>query len=73
MASHFCLDPHDPYAQAEALVTFEGEFPAIRLLSVIDRDGDDILSDLIEQQKLDLIREIAEAHGMGESPSASLH
>ena len=41
MASHFCLDPHDPYAQSEALVMFEGEFPAIRLVSVIDKDGDD--------------------------------
>lgn len=59
MMSHHCLDPHDPYAQAEVLVTFEGVFPDIRLLSAIDREGDDILSDLIDEQKRDLIDEIA--------------
>ncbi|CAA2145116.1 MULTISPECIES: hypothetical protein [Methylobacterium] len=73
MASHFCLDPHDPYAQAEALVVFEGEFPAIRLVSVIDKDGDDILSDLVEEQMRDLIREIMEARREPTRSAASAH
>ncbi|KQP04531.1 hypothetical protein [Methylobacterium sp. Leaf93] len=73
MASHVCLDPHDPYGQSEALVMFEGEFPAIRIVSVIDKDGDDILSDLIEQQRLDLIHEIAEACGQSTSSAATAH
>ncbi|GJE15711.1 hypothetical protein [Methylobacterium marchantiae] len=59
MANHLCLDPHDPYAQAEVLVVFEGTLPEIRLLSAIDQEGDDILPDLVEQQRRDLIQEIA--------------
>lgn len=62
MLSHQCLDPHDPYAQAEVLVTFEGVFPDIRLVSAIDREGEDILSDLIDEQKRDLIEEIFAFH-----------
>lgn len=62
MMSHHCLDPHDPYAQAEVLVTFEGLFPDIRLVSAIDGEGDDILSDLIDEQKRDLIEEIAASY-----------
>lgn len=60
MMSHRCLDPHDSYAQAEVLVTFEGVFPDLRLLSAIDGEGDDILPDLIDEQRGDLIQEIAE-------------
>ncbi|WP_027171284.1 hypothetical protein [Methylobacterium sp. 10] len=60
MMSHRCLDPHDSYAQAEVLVTFEGVFPDLRLLSAIDGEGDDILPDLIDEQRRDLIQEIAE-------------
>ncbi|WP_311275536.1 hypothetical protein [Methylobacterium sp. WCS2018Hpa-22] len=39
-------------------VVFEGKYPNVRLLSVISRDHDDILSDLVEEQRRDLIREI---------------
>ncbi|WP_244474460.1 hypothetical protein [Methylobacterium sp. Leaf85] len=39
-------------------VVFEGRYPDMRLLSVINRDHDDILSDLVEEQRRDLIREI---------------
>lgn len=59
MMSHHCLDPHDSYAQAEVLVTFEGAFPDVHLVSAIDGDGDDILPDLIDEQRRDLIQEIA--------------
>lgn len=62
MMSHRCLDPHDSYAQAEVLVTFDGVFPDVRLLSAIDGEGDDILPDLIDEQRRDLIQEIAEFH-----------
>ncbi|GJE15721.1 hypothetical protein [Methylobacterium marchantiae] len=59
MANHFCLDPNDPYAQTEVLVIFEGSYPDIRLVSVIDRHEEEILSDLVDEQQRDLIREIA--------------
>lgn len=62
MANHYCLDPLDPYAQAEVLVIFDGIHPDIRLLSVIDKDEDDILSALVEEQRRDLIREIGAFH-----------
>ncbi|CAA2138839.1 hypothetical protein [Methylobacterium bullatum] len=58
MANHYCLDPLDPHEGSEVFVVFEGRYPDMRLLSVINRDHDDILSDLVEEQRRDLIREI---------------
>ncbi|KQO57610.1 MULTISPECIES: hypothetical protein [unclassified Methylobacterium] len=58
MANHYCLDPLDPSGEAEVFVVFEGKYPNVRLLSVISRDHDDILADLVEEQRRDLIREI---------------
>ncbi|GJD40913.1 MULTISPECIES: hypothetical protein [Methylobacterium] len=58
MANHYCLDPLDPHEGSEVFVVFEGRYPNIRLLSVINRNRDDILSDLVEEQRRDLIREI---------------
>ncbi|MCC0807167.1 hypothetical protein FPV16_13155 [Methylobacterium sp. W2] len=65
MSNHFCLDPNDPYAQSEVLVFFEGRYPDIRLLSVIDGNDDEILSDLVHEQQRDLIREIAAFYTSG--------
>ncbi|WP_019906311.1 hypothetical protein [Methylobacterium sp. 77] len=71
MANHICLDPNDPYAQTEVLVFFEGRYPNIRLLSVIDGNADEILADLVDEQQRDLIREIAAFYRPGgESPIA---
>lgn len=61
MPKHYCLDPHDPFAEREVLVTFETCEGDIRLVSAIDADGDDILSDLSEFQQEGLRRELAEA------------
>lgn len=58
MANHYCLDPLDPAGELEVFVVFEGKYPNVRLLSVINRDHDDILPDLVEEQRRDLIREI---------------
>ena len=60
MPKHLCVDPHDPYAQREVLVVFEREDAGIRLISVTDASGQDILPDLEEVQRQDLRREIAE-------------
>ncbi|WP_027171432.1 hypothetical protein [Methylobacterium sp. 10] len=65
MSNHLCLDPNDPYAQSEVLVFFEGRYPDIRLLSVIDGNDDEILSDLVHEQQRDLIREIAAFYTSG--------
>jgi hypothetical protein len=72
VANHFCLDPNDPYAQTEVLVIFEGSYPDIRLLSVIDGNKDEILSDLVIEQQRDLIREIAAFYTSGgDAPMAA--
>ncbi|WP_019904250.1 hypothetical protein [Methylobacterium sp. 77] len=65
MANHYCLDPFDSYAQDEVLVIFEGTYPHIRLLSVIDKNKNDILSALVDEQRHDLVREIAAFHRPG--------
>nr|WP_210322833.1 hypothetical protein [Methylobacterium bullatum] len=66
------MDPNDPYAQSEVLVFFEGRYPDIRLLSVIDGNDDEILSDLVIEQQRDLIREIAAFHTSGgDAPNAA--
>ncbi|WP_019903084.1 hypothetical protein [Methylobacterium sp. 77] len=62
MANHYCLDPFDPYTQSEVLVVFDGSYPALRLLSVIDKDEADILAELVDEQRRDLIREIGAFH-----------
>ncbi|TXM72744.1 hypothetical protein FV226_11205 [Methylobacterium sp. WL12] len=61
MPKHLCIDPHDPYAQHEVLVEFERDGSGLRLVAVIDGYDDDILGDLVEAQREDLRREIADA------------
>ena len=62
MPSHYCLDPHDQYAQAEVLVEFEKDATAVRLISVLDASDDDILSDLEDIQRRALESEIIDAY-----------
>lgn len=61
MPKHVCIDPHDPYAQREVHVEFERIGSGFRLIAAIDDCRDDILPDLIDAQRDDLIREISEA------------
>ncbi|TXM71903.1 hypothetical protein FV222_25870 [Methylobacterium sp. WL103] len=61
MPEHVCLDPHDPYAQREVRVAFERIGSGFRLIAAIDACDDDILPDLVDAQRADLIREIADA------------
>lgn len=62
MPKHLCLHPYDPYAQQEVLVEFELGTSGILLLSVVDVANEDILPDLEDMQRADLLREIADAH-----------
>ncbi|MHC2107177.1 hypothetical protein [Methylobacterium sp.] len=61
MPKHLCIDPHDPYAQDEVMVEFERDGTGFRLVAVIDERDEDILADLVEAQRDDLRRELADA------------
>ncbi|MGN8097785.1 hypothetical protein [Methylobacterium sp. 22177] len=54
MPRHYCLDPHDPYAEHEVLVEFEITARGLRLIAAIEAGGEDILTDLTETQCEDL-------------------
>ena len=58
MPSHACIDPYDPYAQAEVVVAFERTQASIRLLSVVDPSDNDILADLEDIERQALVSEI---------------
>ena len=59
MPHHSCIDPHDPDAQREVLVEFEGGPFDVWIIAAINEANDDILLDLFEEQVHDLQREIA--------------
>ncbi|PJI55831.1 hypothetical protein CTI14_01535 [Methylobacterium radiotolerans] len=61
MPRHYCLDPHDPYAEHEVLVEFEITARGLRLIAAIEAGGEDILTDLTETQCEDLRRELLAA------------
>lgn len=61
MPKHYCLDPHDPYAEHEVLVEFQPTMGGLLLIAAIDDLGEDILSDLTEVQCDDLRRELGTA------------
>jgi hypothetical protein len=70
MPTHRCIDPHDPFAQAEVLVDFEVMASGVRLISVRDASDSDTLSDLdevhrqaLESEILDVYRRLAPAQG----------
>ncbi|MCJ2059501.1 hypothetical protein MKL09_23540 [Methylobacterium sp. J-048] len=61
MLTHICIDPTDQYGEAEVVVVFKKSDGAIRLITVTDTGHHDILPDLEEVQRQDLLHEIAEA------------
>ena len=63
MPAHYCIDPLDPYAEQEVLVTYEANKTAVAIHSVIDKDGFDILSDLSDECVRILQLEIAVYRG----------
>lgn len=46
MPAHYCINPLDPYAEQEVLVTYDAERPLAALRSAVDADGFDVLPDL---------------------------
>jgi hypothetical protein len=58
MPSHACIDPYDPYAQAEVLVDFEVMASGVRLIAVRDAWDHDTLPELDEPQRKALETEI---------------
>lgn len=61
MPKHYCIDPHDPYAEREVLVEFQSSTDGLILIAAIDDCDEDILPDLIDAQRDDLRRELAMA------------
>lgn len=41
MPKHYCLDPHDPYAEREVLVEYEPTAAGLRLIAAIDDCDED--------------------------------
>lgn len=58
MLHHTCIDPNDPYAQAEVLVRFEMTAGVVRLVSAHDATDNDILPHLEDVQRRALRAEI---------------
>lgn len=58
MPKHYCLNPHDPYAEREVLVEFEATTAGLLLIAAIGDADEDILSDLTDAQLDDLRREL---------------
>jgi hypothetical protein len=44
--THYCIDPLDPYAEREVLVTYEAYEHGVLIISAIDHDGIDIFPEL---------------------------
>lgn len=65
MPKHLCIGPLDSCAEREVLVDFEMAGSSCRLTAAIDRDGQDILSELTEAQRKDIQNELIEACGFG--------
>ncbi|SFM79757.1 hypothetical protein [Methylobacterium pseudosasicola] len=63
MPAHYCINPLDPYAEQEVLVTYDDQRPFVAIRSAIDEDGYDILADLSEECVRNLQLEIAVYHG----------
>jgi hypothetical protein len=63
MPAHYCIDPLDPYAEQEVLVSYDECRPFVSIRSVVDEEGYDILSDLSDECVRILQLEIAVYHG----------
>jgi hypothetical protein len=73
MPAHYCIDPLDPYAEQEVLVSYDERRPFVSIRSVVDEEGYDILSDLSEECVRILQLEIAVYHGHIESYAWARH
>ncbi|KNY20744.1 hypothetical protein [Methylobacterium sp. ARG-1] len=75
MPKHYCLDPHDPYAEREVLVEFQPTAAGLVLIAAIDECDEDILPDLVDAQCDDLRCELAMAcrttNGSGQLPGTT--
>ncbi|GJE51178.1 hypothetical protein GOFOIKOB_4233 [Methylobacterium tardum] len=49
MPDHYCINPLDPYADQEVLVTYELGCPLVLIRSVLNEDGYNILSELSDE------------------------
>jgi hypothetical protein len=63
MPAHYCIDPLDPYAEQEVLVTYEVRKPMIAIISAVDKYGFNILSELTDECVRMLQLEIAVYYG----------
>jgi hypothetical protein len=63
MPAHYCINPLDPYAEQEVLVTYEVRKPLVTIRSAVDRDGFDIFPELADECIRMLQLEISVYHG----------
>lgn len=63
MPAHYCIDPLDPYAEQEVLVTYEVQKHLVSIKSAVAQDGFDILPELTDECVRILQLEIAVYHG----------
>ena len=63
MPHHACIDPQDPYGQAEAMVEFATVAGVVRLIAVHNAGDEDILPDLEDVERQALAREIRDDFG----------
>lgn len=73
MPAHYCINPLDPYAEQEVLVTYDEHPPFGSIRSAVDEEGYDILSDLSEDCVRILQLEIAVYHGQIEPYAWAQH
>ncbi|MEL6064736.1 MULTISPECIES: hypothetical protein [unclassified Methylobacterium] len=66
MTARYCIDPLDPYAEAQVLVTYREGRPLPTLTAVLDCQGRDLLPDLSEACIRILQLEIAVYYGPGD-------
>ncbi|QEE38987.1 MULTISPECIES: hypothetical protein [unclassified Methylobacterium] len=63
MPAHYCINPLDPYAEQEVLVTYDDHRPFVTVRSAVDEEGYDILTELSAECIRILQLEIAGYHG----------
>ena len=64
MPAHYCIDPLDPYAEREVLISYEEARPFVFIRTAIDQEGCDILPDMSDECRRMLQLEIAVYHGL---------
>jgi hypothetical protein len=63
MPVHYCINPLDPYAEQEVLVTYDADRPLATIRSAVDAEGFDVLPDLSDACVRSLQLEIAVSRG----------